>query len=79
MSKALCYAHYAPEILILFFSKTFEPRHDKTNIVHLRPAWIQTSLCSLIRIHAVRLPTLLHVENLIANSMDPDQTAQILC
>jgi hypothetical protein len=21
-----------------------EPRHDKTNIVHLRPAWIQTSL-----------------------------------
>jgi hypothetical protein len=23
---------------------TFEPRHDKTNIVRLRPAWIQTSL-----------------------------------
>jgi hypothetical protein len=35
----------------------------------LRPAWIQTSL---IRIHAVRLPTLLQVEKLIANSMDPD-------
>jgi hypothetical protein len=26
-----------------------EPHHDKTNIVGLRPAWIQTSL----RIHAV--------------------------
>jgi hypothetical protein len=26
-----------------------EPRHDKTNLVHLRPAWIQTSL----RIRAV--------------------------
>jgi hypothetical protein len=33
---------------------------------------------SLIRIHAVRLPTLLQVEKLIANNMDPDQTAQIL-
>jgi hypothetical protein len=22
----------------------YEPRHDKTNIVRLRPAWIQTSL-----------------------------------
>jgi hypothetical protein len=30
----------------------------------------------LIRIHAVRLQTLLQVEKLIANSMDPDQTAQ---
>jgi hypothetical protein len=29
---------------------------------------------SLIRIHAVRLQTLLQVEKLIANSMDPDQT-----
>jgi hypothetical protein len=29
--------------------KTFEPRHDKTNIMGLRPAWIQTSL----RIRAV--------------------------
>jgi hypothetical protein len=28
---------------------------------------------SLTRIHAVRLPTLLQVEKLIANSMDPDQ------
>jgi hypothetical protein len=28
---------------------TFEPRHDKTNTVRLRPAWIQTSL----RIRAV--------------------------
>jgi hypothetical protein len=31
---------------------------------------------SLIRINAVRLQTLLQVEKLIANSMDPDQTAQ---
>jgi hypothetical protein len=29
--------------------KTFEPRHDKTNIMGLRPAWIQTSM----RIRAV--------------------------
>jgi hypothetical protein len=28
---------------------SFEPGHNKTNIVHLRPAWIQTSL----RIRAV--------------------------
>jgi hypothetical protein len=32
---------------------------------------------SLIRIHAVRLQTLLQVEKLKANSMDPDQTAQM--
>jgi hypothetical protein len=32
---------------------------------------------SLIRIHAVRLPTLLQVEKLIATSMDPDQTARM--
>jgi hypothetical protein len=30
---------------------------------------------NLIRIHAVRLQTLLQEEKLIANSMDPDQTA----
>jgi hypothetical protein len=30
---------------------------------------------TLIRIHAVRLPTLLQAEKLTANSMDPDQTA----
>jgi hypothetical protein len=30
---------------------------------------------SLIRIHVVRLQTLKQVEKLIANSMDPDQTA----
>jgi hypothetical protein len=29
---------------------------------------------SLIRIHAVRLQTLLQIEKLIANSIDPDQT-----
>jgi hypothetical protein len=33
---------------------------------------------SLIRIHAVRLLTLLQVEKLTANSMDPDQTARML-
>jgi hypothetical protein len=32
--------------------------------------------CSLIRIHAVCLPTLLQVEKLTANSMDPEQTAR---
>jgi hypothetical protein len=32
---------------------------------------------NLIRIHAVRLQTLLQVEKLIANSMDPDQTARV--
>jgi HD superfamily phosphodiesterase len=32
---------------------------------------------SLIRIHAVRLQTLLQVEKLTANSMDPDQTARM--
>jgi hypothetical protein len=32
---------------------------------------------SLIRIHAVRLQTLLQVEKLIAKSMDPDQTARM--
>jgi hypothetical protein len=30
----------------------------------------------LIRIHAVRLQTLLQVKKLIVNSMDPDQTAR---
>jgi hypothetical protein len=39
--------------------------------VRLRPPWIHTSL----RIHAVRLQTLLQVEKMIANSMDPDRTA----
>jgi hypothetical protein len=55
--------------------QTYEPRHDKTNIKHLQPVWIQTSL---IRIHAVCLPSILQVDNLIANSMNPDQTALIL-
>jgi hypothetical protein len=32
---------------------------------------------SLIRIHAVRLPTHLQVDKLIANSMDPDQTLRM--
>jgi hypothetical protein len=32
---------------------------------------------SLIRIHAVCLPTLLQVEKLIAISMDPDQTVRM--
>jgi hypothetical protein len=30
-------------------NSTYEPRHDKTNIMGLRPAWLQTSL----RIHTV--------------------------
>jgi hypothetical protein len=32
---------------------------------------------SLIRIHAVHLQTLLQVEKLTANSMDPDQNARM--
>jgi hypothetical protein len=32
---------------------------------------------SLVRIHAVRLETLLQEEKLTANSIDPDQTARI--
>jgi hypothetical protein len=32
---------------------------------------------SLIRIHAVRIQTILQVEKLIANSMNPDQTARM--
>jgi hypothetical protein len=43
----------------------------------LRPAWIQSNPRSLIRIHAVRLQTLLQVEKLIENSMDPDQTTRM--
>jgi hypothetical protein len=35
------------------------------------PAYLRS-----LRIHAVRLQTILQVEKLIANSMDPDQTAQ---
>jgi hypothetical protein len=35
--------------LNVYFISTFEPRHDKTNVMRLRPAWIQTSL----RIRAV--------------------------
>jgi hypothetical protein len=34
---------------LLNMGKQYEPRHDKTNIVRLRPAWIKTSL----RIRAV--------------------------
>jgi hypothetical protein len=46
--------------------------------MRLPPAWIQIDQLahprSPIRIHAVRLQTLLQVEKLIANSMDPDKT-----
>jgi hypothetical protein len=52
---------------------TFEPRLDKFNINRDQPAHPQ----SLIRIHDVHLQTLLQVEKLIANSMDPDQTARM--
>jgi hypothetical protein len=41
------------EVTMLTVTETltlFEPRHEKTNIMGLRPAWIQTSL----RINAVR-------------------------
>jgi hypothetical protein len=34
-------------------------------------------VCSQIRIHTVRLPNLLQVEKLIANSIDPDQIARM--
>jgi hypothetical protein len=37
------------EVEVYEGKQTFEPRHDKTNKVGLRPAWIQTSL----RIRAV--------------------------
>jgi hypothetical protein len=40
--------------------KVNEPRHDKTNIVGLRPAWIQTSL----RIRAVWPGSMLFVYQL---------------
>jgi hypothetical protein len=53
-----------PDIL---HKRAFGPRHDKTNTVRLRSAWIQTSL---------RKQTVLQVEKLIANSMDPDQTTR---
>jgi hypothetical protein len=33
----------------IYANKIIEPRHDKTNIMRLRPAWIHTSL----RIRAV--------------------------
>jgi hypothetical protein len=46
----------------------YELRHDKTIIMGLRPAWIQTSL---------RLETLLQERKLIENSMDLDQTARM--
>jgi hypothetical protein len=45
---------------------TFATSIDPDQHVHPR---------SLIRIHAVHLQTFLQVEKLIANSMDPDQTA----
>jgi hypothetical protein len=32
------------EFSVRIAQKLIEPRHDKTNIVRLRPAWIQTSL-----------------------------------
>jgi hypothetical protein len=32
---------------------------------------------SLVRIHAVRLPTLLQVAKITANSLDPDKTARM--
>jgi hypothetical protein len=56
-----------PNFRYQFVYYIYEPRHDKTNVMRLRPAWIQTSL----------LQTLLQVEKLVANCMDPDQTARM--
>jgi hypothetical protein len=58
-------------------TKLNELCHDKTNIMGLRTSWIRTSLRSLIRMHAVLLPTLLQVAKLIVNSMDPDQAVRM--
>jgi hypothetical protein len=40
----LPHKHGAFSVLCLDNAPLNEPRHDKTNIVGLRPAWIQTSL-----------------------------------
>jgi hypothetical protein len=58
----LCLTGFEPLRLGILYSishcynckKIYEPRHNKTNIMGLRTAWIQTRLRSLIRIHAVR-------------------------
>jgi hypothetical protein len=72
--------HFINDVKKLVLLKINELRHDKTNIMGLRPAWFQTSLrirAIMIRIHAVRLQTLLQLGKLIANSTDPDQTARM--
>jgi hypothetical protein len=46
---------YTNEYNITLSGISYEPRHDKTNIVRLRPAWIHTSL----RIRAVRSGSML--------------------
>jgi hypothetical protein len=67
---------YAPDIKI---KSEYEPHQDKTNSAFAtsmdpdQPAHPP----SVIRIHVVRLPTLLQVEKLIVNSMNPDQTVQM--
>jgi peptide subunit release factor 1 (eRF1) len=38
------YTESAKYGLVYFSENVNEPRHDKTNIVRLPPAWIQTSL-----------------------------------
>jgi hypothetical protein len=52
----------------------FEPRHDKTNIVRLRPAWIQTSL----RIPAVWSGSMLFAISFFTCYMVCKRTAWIL-
>jgi hypothetical protein len=57
----------------------YEPCHDKTKVMRLRPAWIQTSLC----IRAVWSGSMLFTYKLYnsrktdSDSMDPDQTTQM--
>jgi hypothetical protein len=72
-------ASYTIKLKSLLY-KPNEPCHDKTNIMALWPAWFQISLrirafWSGSMLFAYQL--LLQVEKLIANCMDPDQTARM--
>jgi hypothetical protein len=55
-------------------TKTYEPCHDKTNIVRLRPAWIKTSL----RIRAVSLGSMLFAISFSTCNRVGKRTAWIL-
>jgi hypothetical protein len=54
-----------------------KPRHDKKKTTSMDPDQ-PAPLHSLIRIQAVRLPTILQDVKLIANSMDPDQLLRLV-